>query len=126
MVVVENQLAVLIRQFLKTLAQTFDPILIVVRFGSDFDWRRQFVHRLLLALAAFDYFENEQTRHAHRVTGRILELFTFGDSLGNAIECFVGVIFGKWAATPFEEANEVAADLEVLLAPAIAVVSESD
>ncbi len=98
----------------------------VIFFLVDFARLADFCQRELFALAAFVDFEEKQTCDADGIPGIIEDFFAFGDSFGDAVDRFVGVIFGKRAAAPFEEAHEIASDFEILLGGAIAVPAERD
>jgi hypothetical protein len=52
--------------------------------------------------------------------------FPFGDSFGHPVDRLVSMILGKRTTTPFEEACEIVADLEILLARLLSIYIESD
>jgi hypothetical protein len=77
-------------------------------------------------LTVFDDFEQQQPRHPHGIAGRVQNLFALIDSLGDPVDRFVSVVFGKGTAAPFEEARQIGSDFEVFFAATLAISTESD
>jgi hypothetical protein len=70
------------------------------------------------------HFAKQHARDAYTVGRKVADLFAFGDFSGAAVDGFVRIFIRCRAAAPLEQADEVAADLEVSFGRVITVGAE--
>ena len=64
---------------------------------------RQVVERMKLARAFLLDFQEKQARYAKEILRRFAYFLAFGNSLRDAVDGFVRVIFREWTAEPLKE-----------------------
>src|SRR5262249_33986484 len=125
LVVLDDQFTVVGREFLKAASQALNRAFRRVFVGHDELGAGRLSKRLLLSGAAFGYLEQQHSRDAYAITGRISDLLAFCNSLGHAIDGFIGVVFWERTAAPLKESGQVAPNLDVLFACALAVLAQT-
>src|SRR5690242_4560970 len=86
---------------------------VAVRLVRDDTRLRRFVQGASLAGSIPAHLEQEHSRNAYAIGARVANDLSLADLSGAAVHRLVGVFFRRRAASPLEEPDKVATDLEI-------------
>src|SRR6185503_6433335 len=114
LVVLQNKCAIVCGQLPQAFLQTGDPDLRALRFlfFIGLIWRDS-VERFLRSLHLFEDFKQQQPCNAEGIGPWISNVLSSLDLPGDAIECFISVVFRKGTPTPLKKTYEMTARLFV-------------
>src|SRR5262249_51169328 len=116
LIVVEDKVPILGREFIEAPPEAFDAAFgIASRLGGQYLRFRRLIQGPCLLRTFSAHLKREHPGNADAIRRDVANLLSFGDLFGTSINGLVSVFVGCGAASPFEEAHEVLADLEIPL-----------